>query len=222
MVLWMLLSGCGSSPASKFYLLSPLQGPGGDVKPGSEACLSIGIGPIRIPEYLDQPQIVIRSAPNEIKASETYRWAEPLKNNFTRVLAQNLTGLLCTRSILFYPWKGGLPIDYRVEVEVIRFEGVLGGQVSLEAWWRILSREGKTLHVSKRSAFNEPASGEDYQSLVSTQSRLLENLSREIATSLMALPSQSPGEKRSESIQGIALMGIRLSNLQPARGGPLE
>ena len=220
MVLWMLLSGCGSSPASKFYLLSPLQGPGGDVKPDSEACVSIGIGPIRIPEYLDQPQIVIRSAPNEIKASETNRWAEPLKNNFTRVLAQNLTGLLCTKSILFYPWKGGLPIDYRVEVEVIRFEGVLGGQVSLEAWRRILSREGKTLHLSKRSAFNEPASGEDYQPLVSAQSRLLENLSREIATSLMALPSQSPGEKRSESIQGMT--SIRLSNLPSARGGPLE
>jgi uncharacterized lipoprotein YmbA len=189
MVLWMCLFGCGSSPASRFYLLSPVQGPGGDVRPASEACVSLGIGPIRIPDYLDQPSIVIRSAPNEIKASETNRWAEPLKNNFTRVLAQNLTNLLCTKSIFFYPWKGGVPIDYRVEVEVVRFEGVSGGQVSLEAWWGILSREGKTLHVSKRSTFSESVSGEGYQSLVSTQSRLLENLSREIATSLKALPS---------------------------------
>ena len=50
----------------------------------------IGIGPIRFPAYLDREQIVTRTAQNRLDISENDRWAEPLEENFTRVLSQNL------------------------------------------------------------------------------------------------------------------------------------
>lgn len=181
--------GCASSPTPRFYLLSPLTTTGSELKPpADERCLSIGIGPIKIPGYLDQAQIVTRSTANELTLAEFDRWAEPLKENFTRVLSQNLSTLLCTKTIVVFPWRGTIPVDYRIETDVLRFDGILGGHASLEAWWRVFSGDGKTMLLARKSDLSEPAGGGDYKSLVSAQGRTLEKLSREIAEAIKTLP----------------------------------
>jgi hypothetical protein len=180
--------GCASSPASRFYLLNPLPGSASEGKPSaSEGCVSIGIGPIEIPDYLDHPQIATRITPNEIKLAEFERWAEPLKDNFKRVLAQNLSSLTCVKEITFFPWRRGIPMDYRVEMKIIRFDGNPGDKLVLEAWWRLLSGDGKIMLQSKRSSFSEPVTGGDYKSLVLAHSQALGVLSREIAETIKTL-----------------------------------
>jgi uncharacterized lipoprotein YmbA len=187
--LWVVHSGCASSPPSRFYLLSSLETPRPEMKPSAdERCFSIGIGPVRIPEYLNQPKIVTRGSANQLKLAEFDRWSEGLNGNFTRVLAENLSVLLCTKAIAIFPWRGGIPLDYRIEMDVQRFDGTLGGDVSLEAWWMILSGDGKTLLQSKRTSVSESAGGGDYESLVRAHSRTLEKLSREVAEAIKALP----------------------------------
>ncbi len=177
--------GCASSPPSRFYLLSSLDIISPETKPpAEERCFSIGIGPIRIPDYLDQPRIVTRGAPNEIALAEFDRWGEPMKDNLTRVLAKNLSILLCTKTIAFFPWRGGIPIDYRIEMEVLRLDGSLGGNVTLEAWWMVFSGDGKRMLFSKKSSFNEAVGGNDYKSHASAQSRTVGRLSAEIAEAL--------------------------------------
>lgn len=183
--------GCASSSPSRFYLLNSLDTTRPEMKPSAdERCFSIGIGPINIPDYLDQPQIVTRGVSNEIGLAEFDRWAENLKDNLTRVLAKNLSILLCTKTIVFFPWKGGVPVDYRVEMEVLRMDGNLGGKVSLEAWWMILSGDGKKMVLNKKSTFTEAVSGKDYNSLVAAQSRAIGHLSREIAEAIRTLPGK--------------------------------
>ncbi len=188
-LLLVLLLGCASSPRSRFYLLSPLETADPQIKPlEGERCLSIGIGPIRIPDYLDRPQIVTRGGANEIVLAEFDRWAEPVKENLIRTLAKNLSALLCTDTIAFFPWRGGIPIDYRIEMEVLRLEGSLGGNVSLEAWWVIFNGDGKKMLFSKKSDITEAAGGEDYRSLVAAKSRALGRLCRDIASAIKILP----------------------------------
>lgn len=180
--------GCASSPSSRFYLLSSLPRTGEEAKPRrDENCLSIGIGPINVPGYLDQPQIVTRPMGNELLLAEFDRWAEPLKENFTRVLSQNISTLLCTKTVVFFPWQTRIPLDYRIEMDVLRFDGSLGGNASLEAWWRVFSGDGKKMLVAKKSSFNEVVDGRDYRSLVSAQSRVLGHLSDEIAEAIKTL-----------------------------------
>ncbi|OGP75281.1 MAG: hypothetical protein A2W09_06075 [Deltaproteobacteria bacterium RBG_16_50_11] len=180
--------GCASSPSSRFYVLSPLSGSAPEGKPSaSDRCVSIGIGPIEIPDYLDRPQIVTHVTPNEIKLAEFERWAEPFKDSFMRVLAQNLSSLVCTKEISFFPWRREIPMDYRVEMKIIRFDGNPGGKVILETWWRLLSGDGKTMLQSKRSNFSEPVGGGDYKSLVLAHSNALGALSREIAETITTL-----------------------------------
>jgi len=187
--LWVVHSGCASSPPSRFYLLSPLDTPRAEMKPSAdERCFSIGIGPVRIPEYLNQPKIVTRGSANQLKLAEFDRWSEGLNGNISRVLAENLSALLCTKAITIFPWRGGIPLDCRIELDVQRFDGTLGGDVSLEAWWRLLSGDGKTLLQSKQTILSEPSGSGDYESLVRAHSRAWEKLSREVAEAIKTLP----------------------------------
>ena len=189
--LWVVLSGCASSPTPRFYLLSSLAATSPEMKPSAEErCLAIGIGPINIPYYLDRPQIVTRGASNEFTLAEFDRWAEPVGENLKRALAENLSILLCTKTIAFFPWRGGIPIDYRIEMEVFRFDGSLGGNVSLDAWWMVSSGDGKRILVSKRSTLTEAVGGQDYKSLVGAQSRALGTLSREIGEAIKTLSKE--------------------------------
>lgn len=179
------LPGCAGSPSSRFYLLNPLSGSAPAGKPSaSDRCVSIGIGPIEIPDYIDRPQIVTHVTPNQIKLAEFDRWAEPLNDGFPRVLAQNLSNLVCTKEISFFPWRRGMPMDCRVEMKIIRFDGNPGDKVALEAWWRIMSGDGKTVLQSHQSNLTEPVGGGDYKSLVLAHSQILGALSREIAEAI--------------------------------------
>ena len=58
--------GCSNSGPSRFYLLSALSAAGGAREdPG----VSVGIGPIAFPQYLDRPQIVTRGNGNVASGS---------------------------------------------------------------------------------------------------------------------------------------------------------
>jgi uncharacterized protein len=181
--------GCASSPPSRFYLLSSVDTAPPGMKPSAEEpCISLGIGPVKMPDYLEQTKIVTRGEGNQLTLAEFDRWAELLKDNLTRVLAKNLSTLLCTKTIVLFPWRGGTPIDYRIEMEVLRLDGSLGGNVTLEAWWMVLSGDGKKMVFSKKSTFTEAVTGKDYNSLVSAQSRTVGLLSSEIAQAIKTLP----------------------------------
>jgi uncharacterized lipoprotein YmbA len=187
--LWMVHSGCASSPPTRFYALSSSATTVQEIKSSAnDGCLSFGIGPIKIPNYLNQPQIVTRGGSNELTRAEFDHWAERLEDNLTRVLAKNLSNLLCTQTIVLFPWRGKIPMDYRIEMEVLRLDGSLGGDVTLEAWWMVLSGDGKKMLLNKKSTFTEAVAGKDYSSLVSAQSRAVGLLSSEIAQAIKTLP----------------------------------
>ena len=73
------LGGCVRTKSSKFYRLNAVSGVGSGAKAidtGRE--LAIGVGPVKLPLYLDRPHIVTRTSTNEFDSSGFDRWAEPL------------------------------------------------------------------------------------------------------------------------------------------------
>ena len=180
-----LLVGCAASAPSRHYVLSPIIAEG--QVPSEASCSSIGIGPIKLPEYVNRLQIVTRTTPNEITLSYFDLWAEPLADSLPRILAENLSRLLCAKEILLFPWKPSRMPDYRVEVEVLHMDGTLGGTVSLEAWWSVSYGAEKKTRVTRRSSYSDAAAGQDYQSLVQAHSRTLAALSRDIGVALKEL-----------------------------------
>jgi uncharacterized protein len=185
------LGGCAGTPPSKFYMLESIShGPAPQGTVTLDQAVAIGLGPVRLPDYLDRPQIVTRTDQNTVQLAEFERWAEPLSSNVPRTLAENLVLLLQNDSVVLYPWPGSIEVTYQVVVEVNRFDGILGDKALLEAQWSVLGKKGKSVLRLKRSTFVEPAGGSSLGALVAAQSRTLENLSREIALVLQGLTQE--------------------------------
>jgi uncharacterized lipoprotein YmbA len=180
--------GEGTQEATKFYVLSPLST--SEVKTevlGGTKPVAIGLGPVTFPEYLNRPQVVVREGNNQLQIAKFARWAEPLRENFSRVLAENLAVLLSTDNIVPYPRKQVTPMNYQVTVDIIRFDGIPGEGASLVARWTILGDDGKKLLWVEKSSFTQATGGRSYEKLVSAQSRLVGILSGQIADAIKNL-----------------------------------
>jgi len=187
-ILLILLAGCASTEPSRFYTLTPM--PGSDAKILSQAesqDVSIGVGPVRMPDYLDRQPIVTTSRQHKVKLAEFDRWAGSLKDDFSRVLSENLSILLSTNRVCLFPWRGSMAIDYQVEVEVIQFDGELGGNVSLIARWTVIGGKDNKVLIMKKTSFTEPAGSSGYEAMVAAQSRALMHLSRDIAVAVKSV-----------------------------------
>ena len=180
--------GCASSPPTRFYTLSSLQEGGGELRGSpSDQDLAIGVGPIKFPEYLDRTEIVTRSSSYKITLSGFDLWAGSLAEDFSRVLAENLSVLLSTESVIVYPQPGSGIARYRIIMDVIRFDGSLGGDVSLIARWSILEGKERKVVFARKSTIKEPSGAQGYEAMVVANSRALEKLSREIAEAIRTL-----------------------------------
>jgi uncharacterized protein len=183
-----ILNGCAASPyAPRFYVLNTLDG---TQKAGTPACegaavVSLGIGPLAVPKYLDRPQIMTRVSRNELKLSESDLWAEPLKDTIPRMIACNVGSLMCG-DIKTWPWKGSDQSDYRLNAWIIHLEGTPGGNAVLDVKWSISDEHTKKLLILKESTYTEPVQENSYESLAAAYSRLLTSFSRDIADSLTA------------------------------------
>jgi uncharacterized lipoprotein YmbA len=148
--------------------------------------LALGIGPIKFPGYLDRPQLVTRVSQNRFAVAENDRWAEPLEENFSRVLSQNLSILLQTDRIVAYPWERSQQPAYQVQVEVLRFEPNAEQIVELWAQWSITDKTKKILSV-KESYLTRPAKDKSTEASVAALSEVVGTLSQEISASIRSL-----------------------------------
>ena len=177
--------GCASSPSPRFYTLNSLQGGGSERRESTpDQGPFITVGPIKFPEYLDRTEIVTRSSSNKITLSDFDLWAGSLEQDFSRVLAENLSVLLSTESVIVYPRPRSALAQYRITMDVIRFDGPLGGDVSLIARWAIFEGKERKLVSVRKSTIIEPSGGKGYEAMVAADSRALEKLSREIAETI--------------------------------------
>jgi uncharacterized lipoprotein YmbA len=184
-----LLAGCGTTQPSKFYILSPV--PAGASAAARDNEPTVGLGPVVIPKYLDRPQIVRRAGDNQLLLAESHRWAEPLANNFIRVLAEDLSVVIPTEQVAVYPWSRTTRIDYQVSVDVMRFDADANGNAVLSTDWKVQETESEKIIVSKRSTFSEAALAADYAAIVAAQSRLLAAFAGEIAGVIRSAASVS-------------------------------
>ena len=141
-----VLSGCSfRSAPPKTYVLSAASPAASPAPPAVGRGPVVGVGPVMVPVYLDRPAIVVRAGGDEVRLSAEHHWAEPLKDGVARVVAENLSAMVPTEAVAVFPWRTPWAVQYRVTMEILRFDGPLGGPVILNARWRLLDGEGKEL-----------------------------------------------------------------------------
>ena len=180
-VLICLASGCGSTPASRFYTLSAVAPPA-----GASSNLSVVVGPVTVPAEVDRPQIVVVTGPNQVGLDEFNRWAAPLQNNISRVVAENLVAMLGTPRVTLFPQTASPDADYRAAIEVQRFESAPGDAAALDAVWTVIrSKDGKS--QTGRTTVRDAVQEKDYSALAAAHSRAVARLSQDIADAVRAL-----------------------------------
>jgi uncharacterized protein len=178
-----LLAGCARTPPAQYYLLSS------PVKLAAEAPVAarrVGLGPVRLPEYLDRPQIVSWASPTRLHLSNAHRWAEPLGKSFARTLLANLAQALPDTQLVAWPWRATQQPALQVTVDVQRFERAADGALVLEARWAVqrgAADGAPDLHMTSLSV---PVAGaaDDYDALVTAASAAVLGLARDIAARL--------------------------------------
>jgi uncharacterized lipoprotein YmbA len=187
------LASCGETKPSNFYVLSAIspEGPTDSGNPSAKRQGVIGVGPVKIPEYLDRTQIVTFTDANQLNIAEFDRWAEPLSSNVARVMAENILMMTSAARVEIYPF----PVTSRnssnrqVVVEVIRFHMRSDGVVDLWANWNILNQDGRRNLASGTSKVTETAAAGDVKSMAAAMSRAISSFSKDVANAFNALPS---------------------------------
>ena len=175
-------AGCASTPVSRFYNLSAAPTPAA----ATSSNLSVAVGLVSVPAAVDRPQIVVSTGPNQVRLDEFNRWASPLQDNISRVVAENLVAMLGTSRVT---QTLNADADYRAAIEVQRFESAPGEAATLDAVWAVRHvKDGKS--ETGRTTVREPALEKGYAALAAAHSRAVARLSRDIADAVRALDSR--------------------------------
>jgi uncharacterized lipoprotein YmbA len=182
------VSGCATSPPSDFFIMTPMTA--ADARPAATSSgepLSLGVGPVSIPEYLDRAQIVTRAGSNRLDVNEFNRWGGSFTPNISRVVAQNLSVILGTDEVFVFPAADTAALRYRIILSFAQLDGALGQSVVLDSRWIITGPRGRKQLGTGRSVVREATNGSSYEAYVAAQSRALETLSRDIAAKITQL-----------------------------------
>lgn len=178
-----LVSACvGTSMPSKFYTL---QSENSGIYVNNRFRSEVGIREVTVPDYLDKPQIVTLKANSvELNISELNRWSEPLTSMLQRIIAADL-GYSLPKAVVKPRTSARENFKYLVQVEINKFDGIWNKSAELEAWWSVTNADGKTL-IQKKTSLSANL-GEGYDALVKAQSRLIAELSAQIAAGIAGL-----------------------------------
>ena len=181
-----LILGCAkSSKPVEYYMLDASVGIDNNQNLKADKGPMIGLGPIRLPEYLDRFQMVVAVSENKYKLIDGHRWAEKLDQNISLALFKTLPSQLGTDRMIRYPWPQRSGVDFQVKIDILELNIDKDGRSQLIAQWSINSKD-KTI-LNKRSTFTAQASTTDFDKMVQAQSECLTKLGQEIVTNLKPL-----------------------------------
>ena len=183
--IFLILSCAKSSKPVEYYMLDASVGIDNNQTLKGDEGPMIGLGPIRLPEYLDRFQMVVAVSENKYKLIDGHRWAEKLDQNISLALFKTLPSQLGTDRMIRYPWPQRPGVDFQVKIDILELNIDQDGQSQLVAQWSIKSKDETILN--KRSTFTAQASTTDIDKMVQAQSECLTKLGQEIVTNLNPL-----------------------------------
>jgi uncharacterized lipoprotein YmbA len=178
-----LLSGCTDHPVTRLHILTLNQNEQDQVTRPSVIMRNIGIREIKLPAYLDRPQIVSRVGDNELVLSSLHQWGEPLSQSIARVLAEQLDADLVDVHVRSYPWSHKQSIAAQIELQIKQFEIVDNQACVLDVTWLIWPKDNTTA-ITHHTKITVPVNSQQYSVLVQAHSQALVQLSKQIASSL--------------------------------------
>ena len=182
------LTGCVPSRPTRYYTLDshiPDEQPViSATLSGKSAPLRLGIGPLQTADYLERPQMVIRTNTHGMMVDDLHQWISPPSELLYGVLAENLSTLLKTDHILQYPWYPTPAPEVQVRMNLIQMDGNPGKGVQLRARWQLIFNDSPPTIIWRKSNIFIPAPGQGYADFALAHSKAVAALCHEIATAV--------------------------------------
>jgi uncharacterized protein len=177
------------SDRSRFYVLAA-DPASPSVASTGKSDLTVGVGPVQIPQYLERTGLATRVGTTRVEYSSVDRWAEPLNECFPRVLSRDLGQDLGTFRVVLFPWNRSLRVSYQIEVIVDRFDIDSSNQAELVARWLIKNPTSSQIIASGYSNQTR-AAGTDGAGRTVALSQTLSGFSSELAKEVRRLQEQT-------------------------------
>lgn len=188
----MLGASClgGAPEAPEFFTLGAAGGAPADPPVAARPDLGLVVGPIQYPRYLDRPEIVTRDGSHRLLVWSQHRWGGSLRGEILRAVATDLSRLLGTERVVVYPDAPRFRVDYRVLLELDRFDGVLGESITLQGRWTVASAREGTAVVVEETHIEQAVASASWEDLVSAHRTALGRVNRAIAARIADLPAE--------------------------------
>ncbi len=181
-----LASGCAGmlapEPDKSHYFVLSSEG-SASFSPGNRSDVWLGLGPVSIPSYLDTQSIVRSGAGGSIQYVNHAFWAEDLSDGFTRALLYRTAKRIGTAHTATFPWYASTRVDWKVPVDVLRFEATSDGRAVLVARWTVQRTKDGVVLAGAESVLEETA-GNDPALVVDALSRCVDRLADAIAAAV--------------------------------------
>lgn len=190
-ILTVLVAGCAGAPPPGYYTL-------GAIPPSSPAAsvtapALISVGPVNLPDYLDRRPIVTRDNAFAVRLAGNDYWAAPLQEMVPRVLVSDLAMRLPADRIEGFPQISDSVGDYRIVIDVSRFDVDVSGMASLVARWRLYGRNTpQPLLVADESIQRQADAGGGYGAGAAALSATLGDLADRLAQALTTVRARAP------------------------------
>ena len=181
------LSACSSSPPVRYFSLSPIDS---GFQQDPEESVMLGLGPFRMPDYLDRSQIVTRGANSEMQVDEFSRWSEPLATSLLRIVSIDVDNLLPGVVVVVFPYESFVrdQVKYRLLGDINRFEADHLGQIVLEVQWGVADADGGVTVPVRRNRYQaQAATPDDPSAVAAAMNDALSQFSLDIASKLEAV-----------------------------------
>lgn len=160
------------SPETKYFVL--------DTPPSAKlpelAAKQVMITPIRLPEYLNQQQLVVREKNHQIRIAKYHSWAEPLEVSIRRSIANQLN-----QKNLGYSFVDNCTGCPRLMVDIHHFYPTVDGEVLLSGGYRV---EGHGDDRYQPFHYNAELDSDGYAAAVTEMRGLLGKLTDSVANTI--------------------------------------
>jgi uncharacterized lipoprotein YmbA len=102
------------------------------------------VGPVRLPAYLDRPQMARLEEDGEVMLDEFDRWLGGFEENFLRAITLGLARQLGSDRVVSAPSKAPFPFDYQIRLHVDDMIFQDGDMLVVRIRWVLISDSEKS------------------------------------------------------------------------------
>lgn len=128
-------AGCAQRAEPNYYVMTAL--PQAENPGETRAEQVVAVMRVRLPDYLDRPQLVGRSGANVLVVDDDNRWGEPLSESVPRVLAENVSRFLPGARVVVPQEARGERIAYEYVVALDAYEPDGTGNAVMRGRWHL-------------------------------------------------------------------------------------